>query len=187
MIVGVLGLQGDFREHHRVFSQLGVETRDVRTVEGIDDVDALVLPGGESTTVARLMALYGIDEAIRERGQDGLPLFGTCAGLILLAREVKGGEPQGLGMIDVVVDRNAYGRQVDSFEADLDIKGIGSLHAVFIRAPKIAECGVNVDVLAEHDGVPVVAREGNVLVSSFHPELIGESRIHEHFLNLINA
>ena len=185
MTVGILGLQGDFREHHRVFRQLGVQTRDVRTVEGIDGVDALVLPGGESTTMARLMALYGIDEAIQERNRDGLPLFGTCAGLILMARQVTGGEPTGLGLIDVVVDRNAYGRQVDSFEADLDVRGIGSLHAVFIRAPKIAECGPNVEVLAEHDGVPVVARENNVLVSSFHPELIGETRIHEHFLSFV--
>lgn len=185
MIVGVLGLQGDFREHHRVLHQLGVETRDVRTAAGIDEVDALVMPGGESTTMARLMALYGLDEAIRGRSQDGLPLFGTCAGLILLAREVKGGEPQGLGLIDIVVDRNAYGRQLDSFEADLDVKGIGALHAVFIRAPKIAEHGPNVEVLAEHDGVPVVAREGNVWVSSFHPELVGERRIHERFLSCI--
>lgn len=185
MIVGVLGLQGDFREHHRVFHDLGVDAQDVRTVDGIDEVDALVLPGGESTTMARLMNLYGLDEAIRERGRGGLPVFGTCAGLILLAREVQGGNPEGLGLIDVVVDRNAYGRQVDSFEADLDVKGIGELHAVFIRAPKIAEHGPDVEVLAEHDGVPVVAQEGNVLVSSFHPELIGEHRIHEHFLSLI--
>lgn len=185
MTVGILGLQGDFREHHRVFHQLGVDTRDVRTPEAIDRVDALVLPGGESTTMARLMALYGIAEVIQRRGREGLPLFGTCAGLILLAREVIGGKPEGLGLIDVVVDRNAYGRQVDSFEADLDVKGIGSLHAVFIRAPKIAEHGPKVDVLAEHDNVPVVAREGNVLVSSFHPELIGEHRIHEHFLSFL--
>jgi 5'-phosphate synthase pdxT subunit len=185
MIVGVLGLQGDFREHHRVFHHLGVPTRDVRTVDGIDAVDALVLPGGESTTMARLMALYGLDAAVRRRGRDGLPLFGTCAGLILMAHEVSGAEPAGLGLIDIAVDRNAYGRQVDSFEADLDVKGIGSLHAVFIRAPKIAEHGPNVEVWAEHDGVPVVAREGNVLVSSFHPELIGEHRIHERFLSFV--
>ncbi len=186
MIVGVLGLQGDFREHHRVLRDLGVDTRDVRTVEGIDAVDALVLPGGESTTMAQLMALHGLDEALVRRGREGLPLFGTCAGLILMARDVTGGDPKGLGLIDVKVDRNAYGRQVDSFEADLDVKGIGALHAVFIRAPKITDHGPGVEILAEHDGVPVLAQEANVLVSSFHPELVGEGRIHEHFLSLID-
>lgn len=185
MIVGVLGLQGDFREHHRVLRQLGVETCDVRTVDGINAVDALVLPGGESTSMARLMDGYGLTEALQRRGREGLPMFGTCAGLILLAREVQGGNPKGLGLIDVDVDRNAYGRQIDSFEADLDVKGIGPLHAVFIRAPKITRHGPNVDVLAEHDGVPVVAREANVLVSTFHPELVGERRIHEHFLSFV--
>ena len=185
MIVGVLGLQGDFREHHRVLQQLGVESRDVRTADDLDAVDALVLPGGESTTMARLMDWYGLTEAIQRRGREGLPLFGTCAGLILLARDVRGGHPQGLGLIDIAVDRNAYGRQVDSFEADLDVAGIGPLHAVFIRAPKITAHGPDVDVLAEHDGVPVVARENRILVSSFHPELTGEHRVHEHFLGSI--
>jgi len=185
MKVGVLGLQGDFREHLHVLKRLNVEARDVRTVEDLKIVDALILPGGESTTIARLMTQSGIDQAIQERHRNGMPLYGTCAGMILLAKEVVESKPQGLGLIDITVSRNAYGRQIDSFEADLHIKNMGALHAVFIRAPKITKCGSSVEVLAEHEGALVLARQGRVLVSSFHPELTGDTRIHEYFLRMV--
>ncbi len=186
MRVGVLGLQGDCREHLNVLRRLGVEARDVRTVPDLQGVAALILPGGESTTMARLMAYSGLDKALKERARQGMPVYGTCAGMILLAKEIVDGLPQGLGLIDISVDRNAYGRQVDSFEADLQIKHLGSFHAVFIRAPKIIRCGSGVEVLAEHEGVPVLVRQGRLLASSFHPELTGDTRIHEYFLSMMH-
>ncbi len=184
MKIGVLGLQGDFREHLLVLKRLGVEGRDVRTTEDLKDIDALIIPGGESTTMAHLMAQNGLDQAVKERHHQGMLLYGTCAGLIVLAKEIVEGKPPGLGLIDITVSRNAYGRQVDSFEADLQIKHMGAFHAVFIRAPKITKCGSHVEVLAEYEGMPVLARQGRVLVSSFHPELTGDTRIHEYFLSL---
>jgi 5'-phosphate synthase pdxT subunit len=185
MKVGVLGLQGDFREHLLVLKRLGVEGRDVRTREDLKDVDALIIPGGESTTMAQLLGKSGLDQAIKERHHHGMSLYGTCAGLILLAKEVTEGTPKSLDLIDICVSRNAYGRQIDSFEADIHIKHMGAFHAVFIRAPKIQRCGTQVEVLAEHDGVPVLARQGHVLVSSFHPELTDDTRIHEYFLRMV--
>lgn len=184
MKIGVLGLQGDFREHLLVLKRLGVEGRDVRTIEDLKGIDALIIPGGESTAMAHLMAQNGLDQAVKERHRQGMPLYGTCAGLIVLAKEIVEGKPHGLGLIDITVVRNAYGRQVDSFEADLQIKHMGAFHAVFIRAPKITKCGPQVEVLAEYEGRPVLARQGRVLVSSFHPELTGDTRIHEYFLSL---
>ena len=183
--VGVLALQGDFREHLAVLQRLGVPAREVRTPPDLEAVEALILPGGESTTIARLMAKSGLDRAIQERGEEGMPLYGTCAGLILLAKELVEDRPQPLGLLDVTVDRNAYGRQVDSFEADIDIKGMGTFHAVFIRAPKVVRCGPAVEVFAEYDGAPVLVRQGNVLASSFHPELTDDTRIHEFFLSFL--
>lgn len=180
--VGVLGLQGDVREHLQILRELGVEGRKVRTPDDLAHVDGLILPGGESTTLVHLMRTGGLERAIVERGLDGMPLFGTCAGMIVLAKEVLGGHPESLGLIDIVVDRNAYGRQVDSFEADLDIVGIGNVHAIFIRAPKVTRCGPEVEVLGEHDGAPVVVRQGRIWASSFHPELMGDTRIHRAFL-----
>jgi len=157
----------------------------VRTAKDLEGVDALIIPGGESTTIAHLMKESGLELAIRERS--GMPIYGTCAGLILLAREVLEGYPQGLGLLDITVDRNAYGRQVDSFEATVDIKGLGGFHAVFIRAPKIVRLGAGVEVLAEHDGAPVFVRQGRVLATSFHPELTDDLRIHEYFLKLVGS
>lgn len=183
----MLGLQGDYREHLQVLSRLGVSACDVRTVSDLEGVDALILPGGESTTIAHLMAVSGLDRAIKEQAEEGMPLYGTCAGMILLAREILDGYPQGLGLLDIAVDRNAYGRQVDSFEATLKIKGLGEFHAVFIRAPKVVHIGAEVEVLAEHDGTPVFVRQGRVLATSFHPELTGDLRIHEYFLNLVDS
>lgn len=183
--IGVLALQGNFREHVAMLRRLGADVREVRLPEQLDGLDGLVIPGGESTTIGKLAALYGLDEAIR-RFQGAV--FGTCAGMIVLAREaVDGihGQPL-LGLVDIAVRRNAFGRQVASFEADLDVEGEAEpVHAIFIRAPWIEEVGPGVQVLAEAAGHPVLAREGRFLVASFHPELTGDTRVHERFLDLV--
>jgi len=184
--VGVLALQGDVREHLAALGSLGAEAIEVRTPADLDHVDALVLPGGESTTVALLLASSGLRQPLEARLRAGLPAFGTCAGMILLARGAVDGRADqlGLGAIDVTVRRNAFGSQASSFEADLDVKAIEGdpLHAVFIRAPVIEEAGPDVEILAEVDGRPVLARQGPVLVCAFHPELVGDLRLHELFL-----
>jgi len=186
MKVGVLGLQGDFREHLGVLKRLGVEGVDVRTPEDLEGVEALIVPGGESTTLAHLMAESGLDTAIRERAHRGMPIYGTCAGMILLAKEVAEGYPQSLGLMDICVERNAYGRQRDSFEADIEVKGLGAFHAVFIRAPKVVRYGPQVEVLAEYEGTAVLVRQGRLLAGSFHPELTDDVRLHELFLQMID-
>lgn len=177
-------MQGDFREHLVALKKLGVEGCGVRTVEDLEKVDGLIIPGGESTAIAKLLEKSGLFSEIKKHGQDGLPIYGTCAGAILLAKEIINYKSY-LGLIDIAVRRNAYGRQIDSFEADINIKKIGAFHAVFIRAPIIERVGSRVEVLAEHDGVPAMAQQGNILVSSFHPELTNDLRIHEYFLKLI--
>jgi pyridoxal 5'-phosphate synthase pdxT subunit len=176
MRIGVLALQGNFREHAALLRRLGAEVVEVRLPEELDGLDGLVIPGGESTAITRLMRLYGLDEAIR-RFRGGV--FGTCAGMILLDRDH-------LGLVDLSVDRNAYGRQVASFEADLGLAGdVEPLRGVFIRAPRVREAGPNVEVLAEHAGEPVLLRDGRFLVASFHPELTGDTRVHRRFLELV--
>ena len=175
MKVGVLAVQGNFREHAAMLRRLGADVREVRLPEHLEGLDGLVIPGGESTAIMRLARLYGLEEAIRRF--DGA-VFGTCAGMILLDREH-------LGLVDVAVDRNAYGRQLASFEADLDLGDGEPLRGVFIRAPRVREHGDDVEVLAEHDGVPVLLREGRFLVASFHPELTGDTRVHARFLELV--
>jgi pyridoxal 5'-phosphate synthase pdxT subunit len=176
MKIGVLAVQGDFREHASMLSRLGADVVEVRKPEQLDGLDGLVVPGGESTAFMRLMRLYGLDEAVRSF--DG-PVFGTCAGMIVLSRSH-------LGLVDVEVRRNAFGRQVASFEADLDVTGIDEpVRAVFIRAPWIEDVGADVEVLAEVDGHPVLAREGRFLVAAFHPELTDDTRVHEKFLELV--
>ena len=182
MKVGVLALQGDFREHARTLSDAGATPREVRTVADLGDVDRLIIPGGESTTISKLAHLYGLVGPIRERALEGMPMFGTCAGLILMAKRVVGIDPL-LDLLDVTVHRNAYGRQVDSFEADLIVEGVDHpVRAVFIRAPMVEDVGPEVKVLATHEGHPVVVEQGNLLAASFHPELVGETRLHEYFL-----
>ena len=184
-LVGVLALQGAFVAHQRAIESVGARTRQVRLPSDLDGIDALVMPGGESTTMSKLLVSSGLFDEIKARLSDGLPVLGTCAGMILLATEVLDGRPDQLsfGAIDIAVQRNGYGRQVDSFETDLDVVGFESpFHAVFIRAPKVASVGANVEVLAEYDGVPVVARQGHVMVASFHPELTGDARLHARFL-----
>jgi 5'-phosphate synthase pdxT subunit len=174
--IGVLAVQGNFREHAAVLRRLGAEPVEVRLPEQLDGLDGLILPGGESTAIARLMRLYGLDEALRSFGG---PIFGTCAGMIVLDREH-------LGLGDFRAERNAFGRQVRSFEADLDLgHGDEPVRAVFIRAPWLAEVGPDVEVLAEVEGHPVLARDGRLLVAAFHPELTDDTRIHELFLNQV--
>jgi 5'-phosphate synthase pdxT subunit len=174
--IGVLAVQGNFREHAAMLRRLGADVVEVRKPEQLDGLDGLVIPGGESTTFMRLMRLYGLDEAIHRFER---PVFGTCAGMIVLDRDH-------LGLIDLVVDRNAYGRQVASFEADLDVVGDDErLRGVFIRAPRVRELGADVEVLADHDGEPVLVRDGRFLLASFHPELTDDTRVHERFLELV--
>jgi pyridoxal 5'-phosphate synthase pdxT subunit len=183
--IGVLALQGAFREHCEAIRALGAECVEVRLPEHLDGLDGLIIPGGESTTIGKLAAMYGLDEAIRRFNQDqARPVWGTCAGMIYVSRDA--GRPQPvLSLIDLSVERNAFGRQVDSFETDLPIPALGEepFPAIFIRAPLIAETGPEVQVLARlADGRPVAAQAGRVLVTSFHPELTGDLRIHRYFL-----
>ncbi len=182
---GVLALQGDFREHTRAFSDAGATPVEVRTAEQLAGVDCLAIPGGESTTISKLARAYGLVEPIRERVRGGMPVLGTCAGMIVLANEVIGGEPL-LGVMDIGVRRNAYGRQVDSFEAELDVDGIGHpVRAIFIRAPWIERVGDGVRVLSTFEGRPVVLEQDNLLVASFHPELVGETGLHDYLLGKV--
>jgi pyridoxal 5'-phosphate synthase pdxT subunit len=174
--IGVLALQGNFREHARMLRSLGADVVEVRKPEQLEELDGLVIPGGESTTFMRLMRLYGLDEALRRFDR---PVFGTCAGMIVLARDH-------LDLVDMSVRRNAFGRQVSSFETDLDVAGQDEpVRAVFIRAPWVEEVGPDVEVLASVDGRPVLAREGRFLVAAFHPELTADTRLHESFLDLV--
>jgi 5'-phosphate synthase pdxT subunit len=176
MKIGVLAVQGNFREHAAMLRRLGADPVEIRKPEQLEGLDGLVIPGGESTTFMRLMRLYGLDEAVR--GFTG-PVLGTCAGMIVLDR-------RHLGAVDIEVDRNAYGRQVASFEADLALAGDAeALRGVFIRAPRVREVGPEVEVLAELDGEPVLLREGRFIVASFHPELTDDTRVHERFLDLV--
>jgi 5'-phosphate synthase pdxT subunit len=185
MKAGVLALQGDFREHARALAATGATPVEVRRPEHLVDVQCLVIPGGESTTIGKLARTYELVEPIRRRVADGMPIFGTCAGMIVLANEIVDGEPL-LSLIDVTVRRNAYGRQVESFEADLTVDGIDhAVRGVFIRAPRVERMGDDVRVLAEHEGHAVVLEQGNVLVSSFHPELVGETALHEYLLGKV--
>ena len=184
-LVGVLALQGAFAAHQRALESAGATTRQVRQPGDLDSIDALVMPGGESTTMSRLLTTSGLFDDIKALLSDGLPVLGTCAGMILLATEVLDGRPDQLsfGAIDISVQRNGYGRQIDSFETDLEVVGFDTpFHAVFVRAPKVVAIGANVEVIAEYDGVPVVARQGHVMVASFHPELTGDARLHARFL-----
>jgi 5'-phosphate synthase pdxT subunit len=185
MKVGVLALQGAFAAHARMLRALGVEPVEVRRPDQLDGVDALVLPGGESTTMCRLLDTSGLFEPLTARLADGLPVLGTCAGLILLASDVLDGRPdqRWFSAIDVSVRRNGYGRQVDSFESELAVDGLdGPFHGVFIRAPVIERTGPEVEVLASVDGAPVLCRQGPVVVASFHPELGDDPRLHGWFL-----
>jgi len=193
-LVGVLALQGDFREHESTLHTLGVATRRVRTVEDLEGIDALVVPGGESTTMSNLALRWGLMEPLRELVRGGLPAFGSCAGMIMLADRIVGGRPdqETIGGLDVTVLRNAFGRQVDSFEADLDMPVLGEepIHAVFIRAPWVESVGESVEVLGRVSTGPaagriVAVRQGPLLATSFHPELTGDTRVHGYFVEMV--
>ena len=184
--VGVLALQGDFAEHEAVLRGLGAETREVRLPAHLEGLDALIIPGGESTTISRLMALYGLLEPLRAFAARR-PVWGTCAGMIVMAKHATDLDLETLGLVDISVQRNAFGRQVDSFETELPIDEVegGPVRCVFIRAPLIREAGAGVKVLAAIEGQGIVAaRQGHLLVTSFHPELTGDTRLHAYFLSL---
>ncbi len=184
---GVLGLQGDFAEHLATLDRLGVASVDVRRPDQLDEIDALIIPGGESTTIGKLARHYGMIEPLRDRVAAGMPVWGTCAGAIFIAKDVPGHPHPLAALMDVTVERNAFGRQIDSFEADLDVPELGSapFHAVFIRAPRISRVGPGVEVLARlQDGTIVAARQGRLLATSFHPELTRDERFHRYFLSL---
>ena len=188
-VVGVLALQGAFAVHEQRLRECAVTARQVRTPDDLARVDALVMPGGESTTMSKLLTTSGLFDVLASRIAEGMPVFGTCAGMILLATDVLDGRPdqRSFGAIDIAVRRNGYGRQVDSFEADLDVPSVGErpFHGVFIRAPKVERVGEGVEVLAEHQGVPVLLRRGRVSVASFHPELSGDARLHRSFIDTL--
>jgi pyridoxal 5'-phosphate synthase pdxT subunit len=187
--VGVLGLQGDVREHVRALQACGAEARTVRLPADLDSVDALVLPGGESTTMSRLLRVFGLAEPLRERLAGGMPTMSTCAGLILLASEVLDGRPdqETFAAFDIDVRRNAYGRQLESFEADLHVEplGVAPFHAVFIRAPRIARVGEQAEVVARLDGEPVAVRQGPHVGLAFHPEMTDDDRLHRWFVERV--
>jgi 5'-phosphate synthase pdxT subunit len=190
LLIGVLALQGAFRAHAQALAELGVATRDVRTPAHLDGIDALVMPGGESTTMSRLLTSSGLFDQIKARASEGMAVFGTCAGMILLATEVLDGRPdqRSFGIIDVTVRRNGYGRQLDSFETELDVSGLSDpFHGVFIRAPRVDAVGPAVEVLASHGDDPVLVRQGRIMAASFHPELTTDTRLHERFVELVSG
>ena len=184
--IGVLALQGDVPEHVRALEEAGADAVAVKTREGLQQVDGLVIPGGESTTVGMLLERFDLMEPLKERVSDGMPVFGTCTGLILLANEIEGSGQPRIGGLSVAVKRNAYGRQVDSFEADIPAEALGEhpVHAVFIRAPQITRVEPGVEVLAETDAGPVLVRQGRLLGATFHPELTPDRRIHRLFVEM---
>jgi pyridoxal 5'-phosphate synthase pdxT subunit len=195
-MIGVLALQGDVREHVRALGEVGAEARPVRRPHELDSVDALVIPGGESTTMSKLAVDFGLLEPLRKRVAGGMPVYGSCAGMIMLATDILDGRPdqQSLGGIDMAVRRNAFGRQVDSFEAPVEIDGIAGppFHAVFIRAPWVESVGAEVEVLGRVAAGPaagriVAVRQGNLLATAFHPELTGDLRVHRFFVEMARA
>ncbi len=188
--IGVLALQGDFAEHIQMLDMIGIDSIEVRKVQQLSEIDGLIIPGGESTTIVKLLHMFDFVDDLKSHVESGMALWGTCAGMILLARDLIEDLPIPLGMMDMVVQRNAFGRQVQSFETDLDVTGVegGLLHAVFIRAPRVCEIGPDVQVLSKlEDGSAVAVRQGNLLATAFHPELTPDDRLHRYFLELVDA
>lgn len=189
MNLGILALQGDFREHKHALQDLGVSTRLVRRPDDLTGLDGLIIPGGESTTISKLLRKWGLFELVRKKARDGLPIFGTCAGLILLAEDLRDGPPT-LGLMDIEVERNAYGRQIESFEGHLETSekqefAGDSITGVFIRAPQVRRVGPEVKVLARHEELPVLLRQGRLLAATFHPELTDDHGVHDYFLRRV--
>ena len=190
MEIGVLAVQGDFAEHIAVLGRLGVDAREVRLPDQLETLDGLIIPGGESTTLSRLMSVYHLREPVARLAQQGRAIWGTCAGMIMLARAITEQDPIPLGVMDIDVRRNAFGRQVDSFEQSLDFASLGwePFHGIFIRAPVIIRVGDSVKTLCTlEDGRQVAVQQGNLLATAFHPELTGDSRFHRYFLDLAGA
>ena len=185
--IGVLAVQGDFLEHRQALGRLGIDAPEIRLPHQLDEIDGLIIPGGESTTIVQLIDIYGFRDALRQKSQEGMAIWGTCAGMIVIADRLTDRRPQPLRLMDIEVSRNAFGRQVDSFEADIefdDIQG-APFHCVFIRAPVVNSVGESVKVLAAlDDGRPIAVRQDNMLATAFHPELTGDSRIHELFAGM---
>ena len=187
MKIGVLAVQGDFAEHIASLRKLGIEAHEIRLPHQMVDLDGLIIPGGESTTLSRLMSIYGLREPVEQHCRDGKGLWGTCAGMIMMAREITEEDPEPLGLMDIGVQRNSFGRQIDSFEQDLEVQTFkgGAFHGIFIRAPGVIRVGDGVEVLASlPDGQAVAVRQGNMLASSFHPELTTDIRFHRYFLDM---
>ncbi|AFQ42119.1 pyridoxal 5'-phosphate synthase glutaminase subunit PdxT [Desulfosporosinus meridiei] len=186
--VGVLALQGAFREHRQVLEKLGCDVVEVRKTSDLDGIQGLIIPGGESTTIGKLLRIDEMGDKIKELGAKDMPIFGTCAGMILLSKTIVDSEQYSLNLMDTVVERNAFGRQIASFETDLQVPalGVNPLRAVFIRAPYLKEVAPNVGILAEYDGKIVFVRQGNLLASAFHPELTSDYRVHQYFLKMID-
>lgn len=186
--VGVLALQGAFREHRQVLEGLGCEAVEVRKKSDLENINGLIIPGGESTTMGKLLLTDGLGDKIKELAAQDFPIFGTCAGMILLSKQVDDSEQYRLGLMDMTVRRNAFGRQIASFETDLKVPALGNdpVRAVFIRAPYIREVAPNVGILAEYDGKIVFVRQGNMLASAFHPELTQDHRVHQYFLDIVD-
>jgi 5'-phosphate synthase pdxT subunit len=184
--IGVLAVQGDFREHRLALEACGAEVTEVRLPEHLDGLQGLVIPGGESTTIGKLMARFGLDAAVREFSAQGKPIFGTCAGMILLSNNIEASNQDRLGLLDATVLRNAFGRQVDSFEAEIEVKELGppAIKGVFIRAPYIKSVGKSVKVLGELEKKIVLVRQRNILAAAFHPELTDDLRLHRYFLSI---
>lgn len=187
--IGVLALQGDFREHVAVLRSLGVDTREIRLPGQLDEVDGIIIPGGESTTIVQLIDAYGFRSALPAAVDRGLAVWGTCAGMIAIAHELTDSYPKPLDLIDIKVSRNWFGRQVDSFEIDLELRGIqgGPFHAVFIRAPIVASTGPGVETLASLDDVAVAVRSGKIMATAFHPELTADNRVHRMFVEIAES
>jgi 5'-phosphate synthase pdxT subunit len=183
--IGVLALQGAVREHIKHIEDTGAEGREIKWPRELNEIDGLIIPGGESTTIGKLMVEYDFVDAIRDFHAAGKPIYGTCAGMILLAKKITEGDQPLLALMDIEARRNAFGRQRESFETDLEIKGIGQYKAVFIRAPWIEKIEDGVELMAEYDGMKVMARQGSLLVSAFHPELTGDTRVHKYFLEMV--
>ena len=187
MKIGILALQGSVIEHRRMLEKLDIDVVEVRLPKDLDNIDGLIIPGGESTTISLLMEKYELDKKIVKRHREGMPVYGTCAGAILLAKEIVGEDKKSpLGLMDIAIKRNDYGRQIDSFEADLSIANIGDFKGVFIRAPVLKRFFNGVRILSEHNNNVVMAQQGNLLITTFHPELTDDPRVHKYFVGMIN-
>ncbi|MBI2134692.1 pyridoxal 5'-phosphate synthase glutaminase subunit PdxT [Candidatus Woesearchaeota archaeon] len=184
MKIGILALQGDVREHVNIIKKLDADAVLIKHPADLEYIDSLIIPGGESTAISLLMKKYGLYSKIKEKHSQGMPIYGTCAGAILLAKKILGNSMKPLGLIDIDIERNSYGRQIDSFEADLSIKNIGDFRGIFIRAPLVKRLHNQAEILAEHNKFPVMIKQNNVLITTFHPELTNDTRVHEYFLSM---